>query len=140
MQMGSRFYVVSVLTIVVLLCLLPLARDRILFWNIPDNFRGWAIVTFDDQTCEKRVPHSFWKTIAVDQTGKGCAPFSLPRGWTFNRYAYVKADGTRISLSARSQGNTVLPLSYNPSRKTYVFFVGTETERDKSWNSEPRPL
>lgn len=136
--MGSRYYV-GVGAIVGLVCLGLALRSRIVFWNIPDNFRGWVTVTFDVPNCNQQS-HLFWTTVPIDQTGRGCSRFPFQGGWTVNRYAYIKADGSHTTLS--SDGGTAvsaLPLGYSSKYKTYEFFVGTEAERDKSWQSSPKP-
>lgn len=52
---------------------------------------------------------------------------------------YVKADGSRTYLSSGGgTGISALPLGYRLNDKTFLFFVGTEAERDKSWQSEPK--
>jgi hypothetical protein len=138
--MGSRIFVAICVIAVLIGSGLLLAHLQLVFWNIPDSFRGWAIVTFDDRDCNTQPQHGLWMTVSIDQTGKGCTPSSFPSGWTINRYAYVKADGSRTGRPSGAPGTTVLPLAYNPKRKTYVFYVGTEAERNKSWQSEPKPL
>src|SRR4051812_19777577 len=118
-----------------------ISHIHVISWNFPDEFTGWAKVKFEDTNCGTKT-HSHWPfklvTVRVDKSGTGCSPDPFPTGWTYDKYVYLKPDGGKVSISSRSPGRAGLPSGYSFERKTYILFVGTESESNKSWHSEPK--
>src|SRR3954468_17813452 len=115
--------------------LVVISHIHVITWSFPDEFTGWAKVQFEDKNCPNTTnTHSLLKkvVVSVNKAGTGCSADPFPRGWTYDEYNYVTADGRYVAVSSRSPAITGLPLGYSLDKKTYVLFVGTEAERNKS--------
>ena len=139
--MSKRLVSASVGACLVGVGLVLVSHVHVITWNFSDRFTGWAKVQFEDRNCvTENGGHWPFRlvTVKVEKSGTGCSPDPFPRGWTYDRYLYLKPDGRRVAISSVSPGRTGLPLGYSLENKTYVLFVGTESERNSSWQSEPK--
>jgi hypothetical protein len=137
---GKKLITLSLVTFFVGL-LAVVSHIHVITWNFPDEFTGWVKVQFEDRDCGTET-NSHWPfksvTVRVGKSGTGCSPDSFPAGWTYDKYVYLKPDGRRVPISSESPGRTGLPLGYSFEKKTYILFVGTESEQNNSWHLEPK--
>jgi uncharacterized protein DUF6843 len=129
----TKIVVIPLILLFVSLVAVIVTSVKLIQWDIAANYKGWAVVTFEDRNCRDVLPSSKSTHIQIDKTGKGCASFPFPRGWIVDQFFYVDDRGSRTRISS----SQVWPLGYNFGKKQCVLFVGTEAERDKSWNLEP---
>jgi len=121
-----------VLTPLILLSLmfLPSGCGRPVRLDLPPGYRGWVVIQHGDPSCPPlRID---WPFVVISVWSSGQASTSTPEleGWRFWRYMYVRPDGARTS-APRDWGYSI------PEKRQLVLFVGTEAEREASWDRAP---
>jgi hypothetical protein len=110
-----------------------------LLYKIANNYKGWAIVKFDDPSCAPLEHEAIFLVIQINSSGLGCSSSPFPEGWRFNRYEYV--DGAKmtgeIPASDWGAGGQIWAGFGIPDKHAECFFVGTEHELSQSWSSRP---
>ena len=118
-----------------LLLALLVLHSYVIYFDIPAGYVGWVSVRFQDQTCQHES--TFLRRVRVTSDGKACAPFPYPSGWHGELMIYANGDGSRRKIPL-GLGAPNTPIGVDPASNIYVFFVGTEAELARSWNSEPK--
>jgi hypothetical protein len=106
---------------------------RPILYRLPDGYRGWAGIRYEDPRCPSLRTEGWYLVIAVGPDGRGCTSSPVPGGWRYRRYEYVYPDGRRRELSGPDE--KVLLVGATGPRKPNVgtLFVGSEGELKRSW-------
>jgi hypothetical protein len=132
--MGRKVTLTIVLAGALLLAL-AILHTSVIYFDIPAGYVGWVSVRFHDQTCQHES--TFLKRVRVTRDGKACASFPHPGGWHGEFVIYSNEDGSRRQIPL-TLGAPNTPIGLDPASNIYVFFVGTEADLARSWNSEPK--
>jgi hypothetical protein len=76
-------------------------------YDIPDGYRGWVVVRYEQESCQALPLRGVDLVVAIDQHGCGCSSSDEPWSgtWRDARYAYV-SDGVTRDLRAAVQPNS----------------------------------
>lgn len=113
--------------------------SRPLVWRIPASFQGWVLMRYQDPACPPLTADGIFLVVRLDPQGQGCTSTSMAFGWTYERFIYVTASGVAqpMESSPLSTNNVIWARSDNPNRHEEVFFVGSRSALDRSWNARP---
>lgn len=108
-------------------------------YQIADNYRGWAIVKYDDRSCPPLRHNGIFLIIPINSSGRGCTSSPLRLGWLIEFYEYVSGGKVvrRLRETRWGQGGEIWAGYLMPDKESEVFFVGTETELRQSWSRSP---
>lgn len=120
-------------------CLFLLGVRRPLLYEIPDGYRGWVVIQYEDRTCPPLTRRGVYLVITIGQDGRTCTSDPFPQGWRPTDYQYVRSDGsrTKIPVTVRGRGGLIWGGHYVWPASQGRFFVGTEDELESG--SYPRP-
>ena len=125
-----------------LLCLFVLIFNpkRPLMYKIADDYKGWAVVKYDDPSCPALQPQNIFVVIEIPSSGIGCTSSPLQAGWRITLYEYVSGGKVTKHLpQSRWGGNGEIWAGFSmPYKHSESFFVGTEQELNNSWSSRPK--
>ena len=111
-------------------------------YEIPNGYRGWVQFEVGNHDCAPLSRNGRFLIHVVDAAGHGCTSDPIPEGWRTNRYEYVLPSGRTQNLAETGWGKGGLIwdelYQYQGSRKTYVFFVGTEQQFHAAENAPIR--
>jgi hypothetical protein len=99
--------------------------DRPIQFEVPEGYRGWAELYYDDPTCPPLRTRGIFRVVPISAEGRGCAPEGFWEGWTHIRFVSVSPDGTRTSTEGHVHGS-------DPKRRRFLLFIGTEEEMNRS--------
>ncbi|MGA2341447.1 MAG: hypothetical protein ABSF75_16265 [Terracidiphilus sp.] len=127
---------------VALLCLVFLIFNpkKSLLYKIADNYKGWAIVRYDDPSCAPLEHENIFLVITIPASGIACTSSLLQDGWRYHRYEYVSEGKLvrEIRVSNWGGGGEIWAGFGMPNKHSESFFVGTEQELQRSWASRPK--
>jgi hypothetical protein len=101
-------------------------------YKIADNYKGWAVVKYDDPSCPPLQHQSVFVVIPVQSSGRGCTSSPLQTGWRITLYEYVLGQKVVKKLPSSPWGY------YMVEKHSEGFFVGTKEELNRSWAQEPK--
>ena len=109
-----------------------------LTFQIPQGYRGWVEIRFEEPKCPPLSRRGFSLLIPISPTGQGCTSGHSPLGeWRRWHFVFVKPDGAQIGgelnglILDHSGGNS-------DDGKRLWFYVGTEEEYRKDIQKMPR--
>lgn len=128
-----------VVFIIVGLAVLTGNLGRPVLWQLSPGFRGWVVVEYEKPDCPPLPTEGIRLVIGVPPSGHACTSSPMPKGWRYERYEYVLANGRRrvIPSNGWDSNSEITPLSVNLKKKTEFLFVGSREELNKSWGSRP---
>jgi len=92
--------------------------------QLPDGFRGWALIQYQRPACPALSTQGIHLIIPYDATGRACTSSLPPAGWRYRSVVYVHRDGTRRAIP-----ETMLHVySHSINDNADTFFVGTEAD------------
>jgi hypothetical protein len=111
-------------------------------YEIPGDFKGWLLVRFADERCQRLRQRGIFLIVSVPASGWVCTSTPESNGLTYYRFEYVYPSGARQSLRWNEHGKPgtqVWLLGIDVNDKTEEIFVGDEHE---NWNryTKPGPL
>ena len=108
-------------------------------WEFSPGYRGCVVVEYRRPNCPPLSTKAMYLVIDVPPSGHACTSSPIPKGWRYERYEYVLADGARkvIPSSGWDSNSEITPLSVSPKKEMEFLFVGTREELSKSWGSRP---
>jgi hypothetical protein len=103
---------------------------RPLRWELPPDYRGWAVLFYDQVQCAPLERSGLYVVIRFDANGRSCTSDSHLRGWRYHRYEYVRRDGSRqqLPITRRGGGGLIWGNAYTYPANADEFFVGTQQE------------
>ncbi|MGH7961735.1 MAG: DUF6843 domain-containing protein [Candidatus Binatia bacterium] len=117
---------------------------RPLLYEFPAGYRGWVVITYEKPTCPPLIIKNFFLVISISSSGRACTSSPLPLGWRYCQYEYVRPSGTRTVIPASGWDSEkqiwagyTIPAQQGTQFPRAVFFVGSKTELEQSWGTEP---
>jgi hypothetical protein len=111
---------------------------RSLIFELPNGYRGWVTLQFEEPSCPPLQKRGLSLVIPVSTIGRACTSSPNPWGeWRRWHFVYVNPDETQMSgglnglVSDESHG-------ISDDRKRFWFFVGAIEEYRKNRQQEPR--
>jgi hypothetical protein len=109
--------------------------DRPQLWEIPQGYRGWVVVEYDNLAYPPLPSAGLDQVIQVPPDGRVCTSTPMPTGWVFTRYQYVYSDGRREEVPDTGWGGGGYLWGGFSGRKQQsraypreAFFVGSEQD------------
>lgn len=133
--------IIGLLVLVVALSGLAFAiLKRPLIYKIADNYKGWALVKYDDPSCAPIGRQYVFVVISIPASGIGCTSSPLQAGWRITVYEYVNGEKVVRQLHQSGWGGDgeIWAGFYMVEKHSESFFVGTEKELEKSWPQRPK--
>jgi len=140
-------FLLTVFVLIVLVFIFAMSGvRRPLLYELPEGFRGWAVVRYADPACTSLKTRSIYLVIPFPDMGRGCTSSLMPLNWRYRRYEYVGLNGRRTVIPSSGWANQKRQIwagfSSLPGPDVRfpeeAFFVGTRAELEKSWAAEPR--
>ncbi len=101
-------------------------------YDIPNGYQGWVQFEVSNRDCGPLPRESRLLIYVVDAKGHGWTSDPIAEGWRTVHYKYLLPNGQRQNLAETGWGKGGLiwdeMYEIQGSRKTYVFFVGTEQQ------------
>lgn len=131
---------IAVALVALLAALAFFAVGQPVLWELPDGYTGWVVVRYERPECAPVEMRGLFRVIVVARSGMACTSSRSPYGrkWTYERYEYVRQDGTRIGLPNWGPQNRVWDGFTGPTTDEAAYFVGTWEELQRSWDQAPR--
>lgn len=122
------------------LALLSAMFHRPVIYKIADNYKGWAVVRYDDPSCPPLQHENVFMVIPISSSGEGCTSGRLQKEWAIHLYEYVsRGKVVRQLRVTRWGGGGEIWAGYGmPYKHSEAFFIGTESELRQRWAEEPR--
>lgn len=123
-----------------ILCVVFAILRRPVMYQIANNYKGWAIVKYDDPSCPPLQHQSVFVVIPISPSGSGCTSGPLQVGWRITLYEYVSGQKEIRLLHQTGRGGSgeIWAGFYMAAKHSESFFVGTEKELNQGWSQEPR--
>ena len=131
--------ILSVLAVLLCLFLARFGLHRPVIYKIAENYRGWVVVRYKDQSCMPLGHDSIFLLVTVPSSGSGCTSSAPPAGWRYERYQYVNRGKVTRELPVAGWGGQgeIWGGFTSPAIPAESFFVGTEQELQRSWSQRP---
>jgi hypothetical protein len=115
--------------ILVVLIVEKVGVTRPTVYELPNGYRGWLQIRYEDPTCPPLATHVLFQSIRVASDGRGCTSGPMPRGFHYQWAKYLRADGSQEAAPS------AWPLGHSDQRKLVLVFIGSEDE----FRTSPRP-
>ena len=122
------------------------AANNITAWEIPADFRGWAVIEWENPSCPELPRRGLTRVITIDALGRACTsntPEDVP---SLSRNYLVWPDGQRDELRAQDYAYSGVQsyfgfISYpgDGSNRYSARFIGTASEFATSNSALVRP-
>jgi hypothetical protein len=116
--------------------------NNAVFWEVPADYRGWAVLEWDNPACPALPRRGLSRIVTVDATGYVCTvhgPDDVPSG---GRVFLIYADGRREELRSQDYAydgvQAYFGFTHYPgdgSHRYSATFIGTAN----GFSTEPRP-
>lgn len=117
---------------VAFLAVLSAMFHRPMLYEFANDYRGWAVVKYDDPSCPPLRHENIYVIIPISSAGKGCTSSPLQEGWRVHLYEYVRGPKVVKKLGDSPFGYYIV------EEHTEAFFVGSKQELGRSWAQEPK--
>ena len=123
-----------------ILCVVFAILRRPVMYKIADNYKGWAVVKYDDPSCPPLQRRNVFVVIPISPSGRGCTSSPLQTGWRITLYEYINGEKVirRLHQSGWGGNGEIWAGFYMVEKHSESFFVGTEKELEQSWSREPK--
>ena len=97
-------------------------------WLIPEGYVGWLVVQYDNAACAPLPIAGGYYVLRVSSSGRLCTSDKVVGGEAFDKFEYVKSDGTTTEIDQRTMVSGGMVSSTGRRFK----FIGTEQQRRSS--------
>ena len=132
------------LMVAILITLVAFGVNRPLRYELSPGLRGWVVIQYEDPDCQLLETKGIYLVIPIPASAHVCTSNSLPMGWRYTRYEYLNPDGTWTQIPSSTWikdrqiwAGISIPAGPGVRFPRSAFFVGTQTELEKSWATRP---
>ena len=111
-------------------------------FEFPDRYIGWVTIHYRNSSCPPLETDGICIVMSIDNSGFACTSDSVARGIRYTRYAYVRDNGSKISIPGSKRGGSgvyVWEIGYAELEHVKCMFVGTEMQLNAEWPNAPTP-
>lgn len=144
----TKILVLSVFTVLVAVAALFYYRLPSLYYEIPESYIGWVVVSYLQSNCQNSGDDFETLTIRVSKAGLGCSHRAITGNHIKTKWFVISDTKNRVGQISEVAWGTgkkgvwahaILKRTKKVLLKEY-FFIGTESELNSSWDGMPMPI
>jgi hypothetical protein len=93
-------------------------------WQLPDGYAGWVVIQYGNPACAALPVIGGYRMLRIPAAGRLCTSESVSGGEAFDKYEYVRSDGSTVEIDQRTLVHDGVVSSTGRRFK----FIGTEQQ------------
>lgn len=93
-------------------------------WQIPEGYAGWVVIQYNNPACAPLPIVGGYRILRISATGRLCTSEPVSGGEAFDKFEYVRPDGSVVEMDQRALVHSGVVSSTGRRFK----FIGTEQQ------------